>query len=119
MTAQRPYVPDRGDLMWVDLSPTLGHEQSGRRPVLVLSPRIYNRKTGLCLVCAATQRQKGYAFEVVVDDASGSDSVVLADHVRNIDWRTRRAQRIRRVPPEIVADVVARLSALLFPDADE
>src|SRR4051794_10938611 len=100
------YVPDRGDLIWVNLSPAMGHEQSGRRPVLVISPRTYNRKTGLCVICTSTRQRKGYAFEVVVDDAPGKESVVLADHVRNIDWRVRQAERFRRVKPDVVEEVL-------------
>jgi mRNA interferase MazF len=113
MTRAASYIPDRGDLMWADLSPVAGHEQAGRRPVLVLSPKAYNRKTGLCVVCAATRLQKGYAFEVVVDDAPDRESIVLADHVRTIDWRSRRAERLRRVPPEVLENVTARLLALI------
>jgi mRNA interferase MazF len=116
VTAAAGYIPERGDLMWVDLSPTRGHEQSGRRPVLVLSPRAYNRKTGLCVVCVATRQRKGYAFEVAVDETPGQESIVLADHVRNIDWRTRRAERFRRVSAPVVDEVTARLSALIVPD---
>jgi len=112
------YVPDRGELIWVDLSPVAGHEQSGRRPVLVLSPKIYNKKTGLCVVCAATRQRKGYAFEVVADTKPGQESVILADHVRNIDWRARRAEKYGRLPKAIVEDVLAKLSALLFPESD-
>ncbi len=116
MTAAN-YVPERGDLMWIDLSPSRGHEQSGRRPVLVLSPRTYNRKTGLCVVCAATRQRKGYAFEVVISDRQGQESIVLADHVRNIDWKARNAERMQKVSANIVDDVLDRLAALLFPQA--
>ncbi len=98
--------------------PTLGHEQSGRRTVLVLSPKVYNRKTGLCVVCAATHQRKGYGFEVVIDERPGRESVVLADQMRNIDWKTRRAERIRKVPPKQMEDVLERLSALLFADGE-
>lgn len=117
MTSTAAYVPDRGDLMWADLSPVAGHEQAGRRPVLVLSPKAYNRKTGLCVVCAATRQQKGYAFEVVVDETPGRESIVLADHVRTIDWRSRRAERMRKVSADILNDVTARLLALIDPDS--
>jgi hypothetical protein len=60
------YVPDRGDLVWITLNPTAGHEQAGRCPAMVISPRSYNRKTGLCIVCPATRQAKGYAFEVEI-----------------------------------------------------
>jgi mRNA interferase MazF len=110
------YVPDRGDFVWVDLTPPTGHEQSGRRPAVVLSPRSYNRKTGLCVICPATRQRKGYAFEVAVEHGPGDVSVVLADHVRNIDWRARNVERIRRLPKTVLDEVRARLAALLFPE---
>ena len=84
---RRAYIPDRGDYVWVSLNPATGHEQAGRRPALVVSPKIYNRRTGLCVLCPATRQQKGYAFEVQVNNPDGTLSVVLADHLRNVDWR--------------------------------
>ena len=60
------YVPDRGDFVWINLNPPKGHEQAGHRPVLVLSPKSYNRKTGLCIICPVAGHAKGYAFEVPV-----------------------------------------------------
>ena len=107
------YVPDRGDFVWVSLSPTSGHEQAGRRPALVVSPQSYNRKTGLCVLCPATRQAKGYAFEVTITDTSGVTSVVLADHLRNVDWKARKIQFIHRVSDSELAEVVARIDALL------
>jgi len=113
------YVPDRGDLVWIDLNPRQGHEQAGHRPALVLSPKSYNRRTGLCLVCPATRQSKGYAFEVTTRMPDGSESVILADHVRCVDWRIRRVKRIQRIPSVVLQEVVARLEALIIdPDAD-
>jgi mRNA interferase MazF len=112
------YVPERGDLIWVTLNPTAGHEQPGRRPALVLSPKSYNRKTGLCVLCPATRQAKGYAFEVEIANPDGTTSVVLADHLRNVDWQARNAQLIHRVSVADLSEVVARLEALLVsPDA--
>ena len=109
----RTFIPDRGDLVWVSLNPTLGHEQSGRRPALVLSPKSYNRKTGLCVICPATRQRKGYAFEVITVGGDGEESVILSDHLRNIDWRIRKAQLIYRVSDEVLNAVVARIEALI------
>lgn len=108
------YVPDRGDLAWVDLNPQMGHEQAGRRPTLILSPKSYNRKTGLCILCPATRHAKGYAFEVENPSEEDSQSILLADHVRCIDWRTRRAEFIRHVPAEVLQEVAAKLEALII-----
>lgn len=110
---RRSYIPQRGDLVWITLNPTAGHEQSGRRPALVVSPKKYNRKTGLCVVCPATRQKKGYAFEVVVATSDGATSVVLADHLRSVDWRARKIERIERIPASTLAEVIARIEALL------
>ena len=112
------YVPVRGDLVWIDLNPHQGHEQAGHRPALVLSPKSYNRKTGLCVICPATRHSKGYAFEVTSRMPDGSDSVILADHVRCVDWRICHVRRIHQVPSEVLQEVIARLEALIIdPDA--
>lgn len=110
----RVFIPDRGDFIWITLNPTLGHEQSGRGPALVLSPKEYNRKTGLCVICPATRQQKGYGFEVVTTGPDGEVSVILADHLRNVDWRIRNAQKKYRVSSEVIESVVARIEALLI-----
>ncbi|NDC53592.1 MAG: endoribonuclease MazF [Planctomycetia bacterium] len=108
------YVPDRGDFVWIDLNPRQGREQSGHRPALVISPKAYNRKTSLCVVCPATRQAKGYPFEVSVCTADGSTSVILADHVRSVDWKTRRVRRIDTVSEDVLGEVVGRLEALLI-----
>lgn len=108
------YVPDRGDLVWIELNPQKGHEQAGRRPCLVLSPRAYNRKTGLCILCPATRHAKGYAFEVCNPSEDVSESIVLADHVRCVDWSARRTDFIRRIPQEVLQEVAAKLEALII-----
>jgi mRNA interferase MazF len=109
---KRAYVPDRGDLVWVSLEPHLGREQAGRRPALVLSPKSYNAATGLMVACPITSRAKGYPFEVPVTVGKDAPGVVLADHVKSLDWRERRVGPAGRAPPVIVAAVQARLRAL-------
>jgi len=108
------YVPDRGDLVWIDLNPRQGREQSGHRPALVVSPKSYNRKTSLCVICPAIRQAKGYPFEVPVRTADGATSVILADHVRSVDWKMRRVRRIETVPDDVLDEVIARLEALLI-----
>ena len=108
------YVPDRGDFVWIDLNPRQGREQSGHRPALVISPKTYNRKAGLCVICPATRQAKGYPFEVPVHTADGLTSVILADHVRSVDWKQRRVRKIETVPGDVLDDVVSRLEALLI-----
>ena len=108
------YVPDRGDFVWIDLNPHQGRAQSGHRPALVVSPKAYNRKTSLCVICPATRQAKGYPFEVPVHTADGATSVILADHVRSVDWKVRRVRRIETVPGEVLDEVIGRLEALLI-----
>lgn len=107
------YVPERGDVVWLNFTPQAGHEQAGRRPALVLSPARYNGKTGLMLCCPITRRVKGYPFEVALDDPAGVRGVILSDQVKSLDWQARQAERQGRLPPEVTERALARLRALL------
>jgi mRNA interferase MazF len=107
------YCPDAGDLIWIDLSLTVGHEQSGRRPVLVLTSSKYNAASGLCVACPITGRARGYPFEVALPNDSAVRGVVLADQVRCLSWEKRYVQPIDRAPAALVADVRERIAALL------
>lgn len=108
----RRYVPEAGDLVWLTFHPQAGHEQAGRRPALILSPRAYNEKAGLALVCPVTTQKKGYPFEVPVA-AGDIDGVVLADHVKSLDWRSRGATRAARAAEDTLSDVLERIRPLL------
>src|SRR3990167_7341450 len=99
------YIPDRGDVIWLDFQPTRGHEQSGRRPALVLSPKKYNRLIGLAIVCPITSQKKGYNFEVTTT-IENRESVVLSDHVRSIAWKRRRPSFIMKADINTVAQVL-------------
>lgn len=99
--------------MWITLDPQAGHEQTGRRPALVLSPAAYNGKVGLALLCPITSQVKGFPFEVALPPLRSVKGVVLADQVKNLDWRARKATRICVVPEGVVAQVLRRLSVLL------
>ena len=106
-------APDTGDLIWISFSPQAGREQAGRRPGLVLSPRAYNAKAGLCLVCPITHHAKGYAFEVALPNGLPVQGVVLADHVKSADWVDRKSELITTVPEHVVDEVRAKLKPLL------
>lgn len=106
-------APDRGDLVWIGLSQTSGHEQSGRRPALVVSPRAYNEKVGLALLCPVTSKARGYPFEVALPDGLPVSGVVLSDQVKSLDWRARSAEVVGRVPRDTVEAVLHRLGRLL------
>lgn len=107
------YVPDRGDVVWINFTPQAGHEQAGHRPALVLSPATYNVKSGLMLCCPATGQVKGYPFEVALGDGAGIRGVVLADQVKSVDWRARRAKRKGMASADVMQQVMARIHALL------
>jgi len=107
------YVPDRGDLVWLEFDPQAGHEQAGKRPALVLSPKRYNRLSGLMLCCPMTTRVKGYPFEVALTDERGVASVVLSDQVKSLDWRARKASRKATAPAAVLQEALAKLGTLL------
>lgn len=104
------YVPDAGEIVWLEFTPHAGHEQAGHRPAVVLSPSSYNR-FGLMLCCPLTTRRKGYPFEVPIDDAR--QSAVLADQVKSLDWRARRAAPKGRISDAELASVRAKAKALI------
>lgn len=110
------YVPGRGDLVWLELTPQTGSEQAGRRPALVISPKAYNAKVGLALFCPVTSRVKGYPFEVALPKGSGVVGVVLADQLKSLDWRARKVKLIECASPDVLAMVTARILPLLVPD---
>ena len=107
------YVPERGDVIWITLNPQAGHEQAGRRPVAVLSPRAYNGKVGLALVCPVTGQAKGYPFEVKIPAGLSVGGVILADQVKSLDWRARRAEPAGQLRPGTVTEVLRKVGALL------
>jgi len=107
----RRYVPESGDIVWLHFDPQAGHEQAGHRPALVLSPSSYNGKTGLMLCCPMTTQIKGYPFEVVISGARAS--AALADQVKSLDWVARKAVRKGVVSPSELAEVRAKVMALI------
>ncbi|HEY4489202.1 MAG TPA: endoribonuclease MazF [Candidatus Paceibacterota bacterium] len=108
----KAYVPSRGDIVWTTLDPTRGHEQRGRRPALVVSPEIYNEKSGLALVCPLTTKAKGYPFEVGLS-IKGEESVILVDQIRSLDWKERRFEKIITAPTSVVQAVSEYLTKLI------
>jgi mRNA interferase MazF len=105
------YVPDGGDIVWLNFTPQAGHEQGGHRPALVLSPAAYNAKTSLMICCPLTTQIKNYPFEVLIGGTPAS--AILADQVKSLDWRSRKAARKGRVSPEQLAEVRAKICALI------
>jgi len=108
----KDFVPDRGDLVWVDLNPTKGREQAKVRPAIVVSPKSYNQKTSLALMCPVTSVQKRYPFEVAVKNKKVS-GVILADHVRSLDWKARNTKFIVKAEKAVIEEVRTKLSVLI------
>jgi mRNA interferase MazF len=106
-------VPRRGDLVWLDFAPQAGHEQAGRRPALVISRDEYNRKVGLLLACPITSRKKGYPFEVELPGRLAVAGVILADQIRNLDWKARKAKYIDRADENVLEEVLSKFGTLI------
>lgn len=106
------YVPDEGDIAWLNFTPQSGHEQAGRRPAVVLSPKTYNQRAGLMICVPITNQVKGYPFEVQLS-GSGATGAALADQVKSLDWKTRQAERKGQATPVEMAEIRARIKALI------
>jgi len=107
------YVPQRGEIVWLTFTPQAGHEQAGRRPALVLSPRAYNAKTSLMLACPVTSQVKGYPFEVLIPPGARIQGAILADQARSLDWRTRGAEPADALDAQTVAQILEKIQLLL------
>ena len=107
------YVPDKGDLVWINFTPQSGHEQMGKRPALTISPKEYNKKVGLALFCPITSKEKGYPFEVKINSRKVS-GVVLSDQIKNLDWESRSVEYISKVTESEFEEVIEKLKVLIF-----
>ncbi|MGA7343500.1 MAG: endoribonuclease MazF [Terracidiphilus sp.] len=105
------YVPEAGDIVWLNFDPQSGHEQAGHRPAVVLSPQSYNRAAGLLLCCPLTTQIKGYPFEVTIVGARRS--VVLADQVKSLDYAARQARLKGKVSSRELSEIRAKAAALI------
>ncbi len=106
-----PYVPDAGDIVWIDFDPQMGREHAGHRPALVLSPASYNDKTSLMVCCPITTQIKNYPFEVVL--SGNAPRAVISDQVKSLDWRRRHASHMGAVTPAELASVRAKICLLV------
>jgi len=107
-----PYIPDVGDIVWMNFTPQSGHEQAGRRPAVVLSPKVYNSRAGLLVCVPVTNQVKAYPFEVALSGA-GATGAALADQVKSLDWQTRQAERKGKVTAAEMVEIKAKLKSLL------
>ena len=106
------YIPEHGDIVWLDFSPQTGHEQMGRRPAIVISPIDYNEKVGLGIFCPITSKEKGYPFEVKIINKK-IDGVVLSDQIKSLDWGIRNVEFIIKSKKEELEEVVDKLKVLI------
>lgn len=111
--SSKSYIPQRGDIVWIDLDPSQGSEIKKTRPALVVSPATYNEKVGLALLCPITSHKKGYPFEVELSQTKNVHGVVLADQVKSLDWRVRNAKFEEKISTWIVTEVIEKLSVLI------
>jgi mRNA interferase MazF len=110
--ASRRYVPDAGDIVWLEFNPQAGHEQAGHRPALVVSPASYSGKTGLMVCCPMSTKVKGHPFEVAFA-MDGVPVAVLSDQVKSLDWKSRHAKKKAVAPALVLTHVRAKIKALL------
>lgn len=110
---KRSYCPKRGDIVWLAFTPQSGHEQTGHRPALTLSPVSYNKKVGLAVFCPISTQVKGYPFEVSIPIGLKVSGVILADQVKSLDWQARNAKFCCHIPESILSDVLNKLNVLL------
>src|SRR5262245_28497643 len=107
------YIPESGDIIWIMFNPQAGHEQAGYRPALVLSPKPYNGKVGLAILCPISSQVKGYHFEVKIPEGLDVNGAVLVDQVKSLDWKGRQAKFSCKLPPGSYSEVVQKLSTLI------
>lgn len=107
------YIPERGDIVWLDFDPQIGHEQAGRRPALTISPFSYNQKVGLAIFCPITNQEKGFPFEVKLPKKLKAKGVILADQVKNLDWQKRNATFFCKVSEETLEEVCEKIETLI------
>ena len=107
------YIPERGDIVWLNFDPQAGHEQAGRRPALIISPFSYNKKVGLAICCPVTSQEKDYPFEVKLPENLKAKGVVLSDQIKNLDWQQREIKFLCKVPEEVLEEVFEKIETLI------
>ena len=110
---KKNYIPERGDIVWLNFDPQSGHEQKGKRPAIVLSPKEYNKKVGLGLFCPITSKIKNYPFEVTIS-IKKINGVALSDQIKSFDWKTREIEFIAKATSEKIEEIINKLSVLVF-----
>ena len=107
------YIPEQGDVVWINMNPQAGHEQAGRRPAIVLSPGSYNSKVGLAIFCPITNQIKGYPFEVLIPSGLKVTGAILSDQVKSLDWKIRNTEFYDKAPEMVISEIFKKLGVLL------
>jgi mRNA interferase MazF len=107
------YIPDRGDIVRLDFNPTLGREQSGYRPAVIVTTKQFNRATQLALVCPITSKIKGFDLEVILPEGLATSGAILTFQLKTIDWHKRQVKYVESLPPETIEELLAKLQALI------
>jgi len=108
----KAYIPERGDIVWCDFDPTVGHEQAKHRPALVMSPKQFNKQTGMAWLVPITSQVKGYMLESAVATKSVT-GVALVQHLRSVDWKARNVVFADRVTKGEINDALMKARAVL------
>jgi mRNA interferase MazF len=108
------FMPRKGDLIALSFDPQSGHEQSGRRPALVVSNDLFNQHTGLCIACPVTSTRRDFPFHVALPDDHDVTGFVMVEQVKSIDYRARRAKRIGQAPAQVLDEVLSILDACIY-----
>lgn len=109
----KEYIPNQGDIVLINFNPQSGKEQAGRRPAIVLSPLKYNKIVGLMICAPITSKNKGYPFEVELPKSLKTKGVVLADHIRNLDYKIRKAKFREKITKSVLNEVLHKLNTLI------
>ena len=110
----KAYLPKKGDFVAVTFDPQSGHEQRGRRPALVVSNTLFNKHTGLAIVCPLTNTDRGFPFHVPVAKDPNVTGFVMVEQVKSIDFRARDAKRIGKASDRVLEEVLSILDACIY-----
>jgi mRNA interferase MazF len=108
------YVPQKGDFVTVTFDPQSGHEQRGRRPALVVSNSLFNRHTGLAIVCPLTNTERNFPFHVAIVNDPSVTGFVMVEQVKSIDFHARKAKRIGKASDSVLEEVLSILDACIY-----
>ena len=108
------YIPKKGDFVAVSFDLQSGHEQKGRRPALVVSNTLFNKSTGLAIVCPITKTDRHFPFHVPILNDPDLTGFIMVEQVKSIDFRARKVKLIGKASPSVLEEVLAILDACIY-----